>query len=48
MESGFPRLYSRYKGLPIKDRKALEMMEELLKRVDSHYQVALPWRHNPP
>ena len=29
------------------DRKALDMMEESLKR-DGHYQVALPLRHNPP
>ena len=32
----------------IEDRKALKMMGDSLKRVDGHYQVALPWRHNPP
>ena len=32
----------------IEDRRALEMMVESLKQVDGHYQVALPWRHNPP
>ncbi len=32
----------------IEDQRALIMMEESLKQVDNHYQVGLPWRHNPP
>ena len=30
------------------DVKALRMMNESLKTVNGHYQVALPFRHNPP
>ena len=26
----------------------LEIMEGTLKMVDGHFQVALPWRHDPP
>ena len=32
----------------IEDKKALEKMERSLKIVDGHYQVALPWRTDPP
>ena len=32
----------------IEDKKALENMERSLKMVDGHYQVALPWRTDPP
>ena len=32
----------------IEDTKALEKMERSLKMVDGHYQVALPWRADPP
>ena len=30
------------------DKKTLQIMEETLKVVDNHFQVALPWRNNPP
>ena len=32
----------------IKDKRALEMMEQSLKVVNGHFQVGLPWRTNPP
>ena len=32
----------------LEDKRALEVMERTLKTVDGHYQVALPWRHDPP
>ena len=32
----------------IEDKKALEKMERSQKMVDGHYQVALPWRTDPP
>ncbi len=32
----------------LKDTRALEVMEGTLKMVDGHFQVALPWRHDPP
>ncbi|KAK3700060.1 hypothetical protein QZH41_004360 [Actinostola sp. cb2023] len=32
----------------VEDKKALEVMERTLKKVNGHYQVALPWRDNPP
>ena len=32
----------------IEDTKALEKMERSLKMVDGHFQVALPWRTDPP
>lgn len=32
----------------IEDKKALEKMERSIKMVDGHYQVALPWRTDPP
>ena len=32
----------------LEDKKALQIMEETLKMVDGHFQVALPWRDNPP
>ena len=32
----------------IEDKKALEKMERSLKMVDGHFQVALPWRTDPP
>ena len=32
----------------VEDRGALKMIEESLQQVNGHYQVALPWRHNPP
>jgi hypothetical protein len=32
----------------VEDKKALQIMEKTLKIVDSHFQVALPWRNNPP
>lgn len=35
-------------SLSIEDKKALEKMEQSLKMVDGHYQVALPWRNDPP
>lgn len=32
----------------LEDKRALEVMERTLKMVDGHYQVALPWRCDPP
>ena len=32
----------------LEDKRALEVMERTLKEVDGHYQVALPWRYDPP
>ena len=32
----------------LEDKRALEIMEKSMKRVDGHYQVALPWRCDPP
>ena len=32
----------------VEDKRALEVMERTLKMVDGHYQVALPWRYDPP
>jgi hypothetical protein len=32
----------------VEDKKALQIMEKKLKIVDGHFQVALPWRNNPP
>jgi len=32
----------------LEDERALEIMEITLKMVDGHFQVALPWRHDPP
>ena len=32
----------------LEDKRALEIMERTLKMVDGHFQVALPWRHDPP
>ena len=34
-------------SLSVEDKKALEMMEQSLKRKDGHFQVALPWREEP-
>ena len=32
----------------LEDKRALEIMENSLKWIDGHYQVALPWQCNPP
>ena len=32
----------------IEDKKALKMMEDSVKKIDGHYQVALPWKLYPP
>ena len=32
----------------VEDKRALHMMEESVKMVDGHFQVALPWRQDPP
>ena len=32
----------------VEDKKALQIMEKTLKIMDGHFQVALPWRNNPP
>ena len=32
----------------LEDKRALEIMERTLKMVDGHFQVSLPWRHDPP
>ena len=31
----------------VEDKRALEIMEGSLQQVDGHFQVALPWRHDP-
>ena len=33
--------------LSVEDKRAFEIMEQSLKMVDEHFQVALPWRKNP-
>ena len=30
------------------DRRALEIMESTVKLSNSHYEIALPWKNNPP
>ena len=32
----------------LEEKRALEVIERTLKMVDGHYQVALPWRYDPP
>ena len=32
----------------VEDQRALEIMEGSLREVNGHFQVALPWRHDPP
>lgn len=32
----------------VEDQRALEIMEGSLQEVNGHFQVALPWRHDPP
>ena len=32
----------------VEDQRALETMEGSLREVNGHFQVALPWRHDPP
>ena len=32
----------------VEDNKALRVMEDSVKLVDGHFQVALPWRKDPP
>ena len=32
----------------VEDKRALEIMEGSLQQVNGHFQVALPWRHDPP
>ena len=32
----------------VEDKRALHVMEESVKLVDGHFQVALPWRKDPP
>ncbi|KAK3752078.1 hypothetical protein QZH41_005573 [Actinostola sp. cb2023] len=34
--------------MSIEDSKALAIMEKSVKKVEGHYQVALPWKHQPP
>jgi hypothetical protein len=35
-------------GDSMEDRKALKIIGSTLTMIDGHYQVALPWRYNPP
>ena len=35
-------------AMSIEDQKALRTMEDSVKIVSGHYQVALPWRNQPP
>ena len=35
-------------SMSVEDKKALAIMEDSLKIVDGHYQVALPWKEQPP
>ena len=32
----------------VEDKRALEILEKSLKCVDGHFEVALPWRNDPP
>ena len=34
--------------MSVEDERALKIMEESSKKVSGHYQVALPWRKQPP
>ena len=38
---------SNESNISVKDKRAVEIMEQTLKRKDGHFQVALPWRRNP-
>lgn len=35
-------------SMSVEDERALRMMEESSKKVSGHYQIALPWRQQPP
>ena len=35
-------------ALSLEDKRALDIMETSAKKVEGHYQLALPWRHHPP
>lgn len=35
-------------AMPIEDRRALAIMENTVRKVDGHYQIALPWRYQSP
>ena len=41
------RVANNKSSLSVEDKRALEMMEQSLKRKDGHFQVALPWREKP-
>ena len=38
---------SNESNLSVEDKRAVEIMEQTLKRNDGHFQVALPWRKKP-
>ena len=40
--------YSSEGTLSLEDKKALEIMDATVTRVDGHYQLSLPWRRSPP
>ncbi len=35
-------------GMSVEDKRALQIMEDTVELVEGHYQVGLPWRHQPP
>ena len=35
-------------AMSIEDRRALAIMENTVRKVDGHYQIALPWRYQSP
>ena len=35
-------------AMSVQDKKALQILEASAELVDGHYQVGLPWKHNPP
>lgn len=41
-------LSSSKAAMSVEDEKALAIMEDSVKKVSGHYQVALPWRQQPP
>ena len=33
---------------PVEDKRAFKIMEGILQQVHGHFQVTLPWQHDPP
>ena len=40
--------YGEATSMTTNDKRALEIMSDLIELKDGHYQIALPWRDNPP